>query len=74
MGNASRTIKSVKKTMSLAAYTDSCERMIFMKKIKITKAGIKYLIPVPFHWFLPFQLPGHSSEAILTQSGMLPDK
>ena len=41
MGNASRTIKSVKKTMSLAAYTDSCERMIFMKKIKITKAGIK---------------------------------
>lgn len=41
MGNASRTIKSVKKTMSLAAYTDSCERMIFMKKIKTTKAGIK---------------------------------
>lgn len=27
--------------MSLAAYTDSCERMIFMKKIKITKADIK---------------------------------
>ena len=27
--------------MSLASYTDSCERMIFMKKIKITKAGIK---------------------------------
>ena len=41
MGHASRTIKSVKKTMSFMAYVDSCERMIHMKKIKITKAGIK---------------------------------
>lgn len=41
MGHASRTIKSVKKTMSFMAYVDLCERMIHMKKIKITKAGIK---------------------------------